>query len=241
MVPVGETPATQREMGPSSILRGFVSFFAFFLAIAVELPNFMAIACLAQLLVAARGARKELLVFYRSHRLLLRPIWPEDTQALFAGIADEGVVRNLARAPWPYEERHARDFAERPVDPFFPRFLITRARDAAVVGGVGIDAVTGAPGVVEMGYWIARPHWGQGYATEAGAAVLAIAHTLGHREVRAGHFLDNPASGRVLRKLGFEPTGRVEERFSCGRGESAPTLEYAITLADGAGVHQRAA
>jgi hypothetical protein len=33
----------------------------------------------------------------------------------------------------------------------------------------------------------------------------------------------------------------VEERFSCGRGESAPTLEYAITLADGAGVHQRAA
>jgi len=191
-------------------------------------------------LKGGRGARKGLLVFHRSHRLLLRPIWPEDAQALFSGIADEGVVRNLARAPWPYEEHHAREFTALPIAPFHPRFLITRARDAAAVGCIGIDAAS-TPGAVEMGYWIARPHWGQGYATEAGEAVLAIARTIGHREVRAGHFLDNPASGRVLRKLGFEPTGRVEERYSCGRGESAQTLEYALTLADGAGVHQRAA
>lgn len=187
-------------------------------------------------------------MFHRSHRLLLRPIWPEDAQALFAGIADEGVVRNLARAPWPYEERHAREFAAASVAPMFPRFLITRASDAVAVGCIGIDAITdadanadAATGVVEMGYWIARLHWGQGYATEAGAAVLAIACTLGHRAVRASHFLDNPASGRVLRKLGFAPTGRVEERFSCGRGETAPVMEYAVALTGDGTERQRAA
>lgn len=187
-----------------------------------------------------RGARKGELVFHRSHRLLLRPIWPEDTQALFAGIADEGVVRNLARAPWPYEERDAHVFASLLVDPFYPRFLITRARDAAVVGCIGIDA-TGTPCVAEMGYWIARPYWGQGYATEAGGAVIAIARTLGQREVRASHFLDNPASGRVLRKLGFEPTGRIDERFSCGRGETVQAMECALELAGAEPERQRAA
>lgn len=179
-------------------------------------------------------------MFHRSDRLLLRPIWPEDWQALLAGIADEGVVRNLARAPWPYEERHAREFVALPVDPFHPRFLITLAHDAALVGCIGIDE-TDATGVVEMGYWIARPHWGQGYATEAGRAVLGIARALGHHEARASHFLDNPASGRVLRKLGFEPTGRSEERFSCGPGELTPAVEYRHALSDDDAEQQRAA
>lgn len=184
-------------------------------------------------------------MFHRSHRLLLRPIWPEDAEALFGGIADEGVVRNLARAPWPYEERHAHEFAARGDKPFYPRFLITRAADAAALGCIGIGPVDDAAtqsSPPELGYWIARAHWGQGYATEAGAAVLVIARTLGHRALVASHFLDNPASGRVLRKLGFEPTGRMVERFSCGRGQAAPARQYLCDLAAGtAGECQRAA
>ena len=178
-------------------------------------------------------------MFHRSANLLLRPIWPEDWQGVFSGIADEGVVRNLARAPWPYAAEDARQFTALPVDPMYPRFLVTRARDATVVGCIGIDLNEGE---VEIGYWIARPYWGQGYATEAGAAVLEIARTLGHRRVVASHFLDNPASGKVLRKLGFEPTGRVVERHSCGRGAKAPTAEYALDLAaQGAEWEQQAA
>lgn len=167
-------------------------------------------------------------MFHRSDRLLLRPIWPEDWQGVLAVIADEGVVRNLARAPWPYEAKDARQFTKLPVHPMFPRFLVTRAQDAQVVGCIGIDPHDGD---VELGYWISRPFWGQGFATEAGAAVLQIARTLGHERVVASHFLDNPASGKVLTKLGFEPTGRVVERHSCGRGTKAPTAEYALDLA----------
>ena len=45
-------------------------------------------------------------MFFRSERLFLRPVWPEDWQAILNGIADEAVVRNLARAPWPLSLIH---------------------------------------------------------------------------------------------------------------------------------------
>ncbi len=183
-------------------------------------------------------------MFHRSQRLLLRPIWPEDWQALLAGIADEGVVRNLASAPWPYDESHAREFAARAVAPLYPRFLVTRAADGQAVGCIGLGPMSDAANdgeKIELGYWIARSFWGQGFATEAGAAVLEVAATLGHRELVASHFLDNPASGKVLRKLGFEPTGRVEERFSCGRGEMVPAIGYRLALGGEGGERQRAA
>ena len=177
-------------------------------------------------------------MFHRSERLLLRPPWPEDWSQVLGGIADEGVVRNLARAPWPYSAEDARQFVKLPVDPMHPRFLITRARDAALIGCIGIDLTEGE---VELGYWIARPYWGQGYATEAGRAVLDVARMLGHERIVASHFLDNPASGRVLAKLGFEATGRVVKRHSCGRGEEAPCAEYEFDLVSMPGAVPQAA
>lgn len=177
-------------------------------------------------------------MFHRSERLLLRPPWPEDWKLVLGGIADEGVVRNLARAPWPYEPQHARDFVRLPIAPAYPRFLIARADNAQLVGCIGIDPHEGQ---VELGYWIARQHWGQGYATEAGRAVLDVARMLGHQRMVASHFLDNPASGRVLRKLGFVPTGTVRNRHSCGRGGEAPTAEHALVLDAGAEPDMRAA
>ena len=177
-------------------------------------------------------------MFHRSERLLLRPPWPEDWNHVLGGIADETIVRNLASAPWPYRSEDARKFVQLPVDPKFPRFLITRASDAALLGCIGIDSMD--KGEVELGYWIARQHWGRGYATEAGRAVLEIAQMLGHEKIVASHFLDNPASGKVLRKLGFEPTGRVVERFSCGRGEKSPTAEYELALEAGLAMPQAA-
>ncbi|TRD10528.1 GNAT family N-acetyltransferase [Erythrobacter insulae] len=173
-------------------------------------------------------------MFHRSARLLLRPLWPEDWQGVLSGIADEDVVRNLASAPWPYAAEDARRFVSLPIDPLFPRFLITRARDAEIVGCIGMDPMDGDKDAVELGYWIARPYWGQGFATEAGTAALKVARTLGHRRLFASHFLDNPASGAVLRKIGFCPTGRIVERHSCGRGEKSPTAEYELLLESGA-------
>jgi len=128
--------------------------------------------------------------------------------------------------------RRARNFTALPVEPHFPRFLITRAKDGALLGCIGIDRTDAFEDGAELGYWIARQFWGQGFATEAGNAVLEIARTLGYTRVSAMHFLDNPASGKVLQKLGFEATGAFSMRQSCGRGTEARAAEYTLSFAE---------
>ena len=172
-------------------------------------------------------------MFIRSERLFLRPGWPEDWQEVLAGIDDEGVVRNLAKAPWPYTAEDARSFAGTEQDPRLPHFFVTlptSTEPARIIGSAGLGRSDN--GEVELGYWIARDHWGRGFATEAARAVLSLARTLGHRRVSAGHFTDNPASGRVLRKVGFCPTGEVRPRFSCARGQNALAIMHAIALGE---------
>jgi len=171
-------------------------------------------------------------MFIRSERLFLRPGWPEDWEDLYDGIADEGVVRNLAKAPWPYRPDHARAFAAKPQDPLEPHFFVTLpgADGAKLIGCIGLHRDDA--GETELGYWFARAHWGRGYATEATRAVLSLARALGHRRVVAGHFVDNPASGRVLVKAGFRPAGAMRQRFSVGRGLEVPCLTYAAELGE---------
>ena len=173
-------------------------------------------------------------MFHRSERLLLRPSWPEDWRAVYKGIADEGVVRNLASAPWPYGEQDARDFCAQDFCAYSPRFLITLAADGDVIGCIGIGPLPpkdgGGDGTMELGYWIARPHWGRGYASEAARAIIEIARMSGHRRIVASHFVDNPASGRVLRKAGLLPTGRPGAHYSMGRGYEAQTIGFALDL-----------
>jgi RimJ/RimL family protein N-acetyltransferase len=170
-------------------------------------------------------------MFARTERLLLRPGWIEDAPALFGAIADEAVVRNLATAPWPYTLDHARAFLateRRRNEPSLLIFLRT-AGGPQLIGTIGLRRRSDA---LDLGYWIARPHWNRGYATEAGEAVVRIAReSLRVPRLAAGHFLDNPASGRVLEKLGFRPTGIVKERNSAGRGGWAPCRELKLSLA----------
>ena len=171
-------------------------------------------------------------MFMRSERLFLRPGWPEDWEELHNRVADEAVVRNLAKAPWPYTADDARWFASQPQDQRLPHFLITVPTPAEPARIVGCVALGRHEDDVVLGYWIAREHWGQGYATEAARAVLQLAKVLGHQRIVANHFVDNPASGRVLRKLGFCPTGRVEQRLSAARGEPVQALEYVRILGE---------
>ena len=171
-------------------------------------------------------------MFARTDRLLLRPGWIEDAPALASAIADEMIVRNLATAPWPYRLRDAEAFLAQPRDPVLPSFLVFERTDGAprLVGSCGLGRRP--TGLVELGYWIARPHWGPGFATEAARAVIDIARTLGLVQLEGSHFIDNPASGRVLEKLGFEPVGITAPRMSCARGIEAQARLLRLVLVE---------
>ena len=169
-------------------------------------------------------------MFARTPRLLLRPGFPEDAPALASAIADKAIVMNLAVAPWPYSMRDAEAFLAKPRDPVLPSLLIFERGTGApqLVGACGLGRRTS--GSVELGYWIAKAFWGRGYATEACTALVDIARTLGLPSLEGSHFIDNPASARVLEKLGFEPLGIVAPRLSCARGEEVPARLMRLEL-----------
>ena len=154
-------------------------------------------------------------MFAVTERLLLRPGWIEDAPELTAAIGDREVARNLTRVPFPYGEGDAQAFLTLPHEPMRPRFLICLRASNRIIGGIGLSGDVEA----ELGYWIARGHWGRGYATEAGRAVMALADgSLRLPRIGAQRMLDNTASANVLRKLGFQPTGKKAKTVSLVRG-----------------------
>lgn len=169
-------------------------------------------------------------MFARTERLTLRPGWIEDAPLLARAAGHEAVVRNTRRMPWPYALGDAEAFLRTPQTPQTPALLVFahEAGGVRLVGGVGLSALGG--GGHELGYWITPDAWGRGYATEAARAVLAMAGALRIRRIEACHFADNPASARVLSKLGFRPTGEQSLGESRARGGPAPVIHYARQL-----------
>lgn len=169
-------------------------------------------------------------MFARTPRLLLRPGFPEDAPALAAAMSDKAIAHNLAVVPWPYTLRDAEAFLASPKDPVLPSFLVFERTERAprLVGSCGLGRRPS--GAVEMGYWIARAFWCRGLATEACGALIDIARALGLTSLEGSHFIDNPASARVLEKLGFEPLGLIAPRMSCARGEEVPARLMRLRL-----------
>ncbi|MFS0771720.1 GNAT family N-acetyltransferase [Sphingomonas sp. 1P08PE] len=171
-------------------------------------------------------------MFARTERLLLRPAWPEDAAALAAALNDARVSHALERVPHPYTLADARAWVEAPRPADEASFLIDSLEHGApiLIGGI---AIIGGPVDPRIGYWLSRNHWGRGYATEAGRAIIDMArHALPITRLSARHFADNPASGRVLRKLGFRPTGDAGQTHSAARGESTAAVGYTLDLDD---------
>ena len=165
-------------------------------------------------------------------RLTLRPLVQDDAAFIAGGASHPDVCRMISRAPARYpvlgaeifitvvtlREQAGRDVVR----------LITVRKDGAKLGMIGLHHR--GDGTHELGYWLAPPAWGQGIATEAGQALIAAAPGFGATQLAAGHYLDNPASGRVLDKLGFVRTGETVSLFSMGRMASAPCQRMALTL-----------
>ena len=166
-----------------------------------------------------------------TQRLILREPTLTDTPVFVAILGDYEVAKNLAQVPHPFTADHYRGamqvYAAQRLKGESYRFAVTRAMDGALIGLCGIDRM--ADGVWDFGYWYARQHWGQGYATEAGRPVMRFAFDDLKAEMLVAwwHF-DNPASGHLLDKLGFLASG-VAQRNCAARGEPVASNGVQLT------------
>jgi RimJ/RimL family protein N-acetyltransferase len=159
-----------------------------------------------------------------TERLVLRRPGLQDAARIADLINDYDVARMLTRVPHPYGLGDAEAFLG-----------TDEAREASFLiehpsfGPIGMIGLHDGPNelvplpIPELGYWLGRTFWGNGFATEAATAVLGWARARGMRAAASGHYADNPASGRVLEKAGFLYTGEVRPRDSAARGEAVDT------------------
>lgn len=158
-----------------------------------------------------------------TERLTLRCPVLSDIDAIVGIAGDWEVARRLARMPHPYTTDDARFFLAEIV-PAEPTWAITLRATGAVIGMVGLMP---RPGTAELGYYLGSSHWCRGYASEASARVVDWAFAQGAPFLVSGHFSDNPASGRVLAKLGFEIVG-TGERDCLAAGGVVPSIEVRL-------------
>jgi RimJ/RimL family protein N-acetyltransferase len=167
-------------------------------------------------------------ILLETERLLLRPPRAADISHFIPLLSDFDVAKNLSRVPHPYTEDHACAFIVTIAHGWRTGtdvvFSILRKQPAAYVGICGVHPTRNW----EFGYWLGKPFWGQGYATEAAGRLVAYAFDdLGAECMNACWFYDNPASGRVLEKLGFRGNG--QERRAC-HARGAFVLGHLVTL-----------
>lgn len=151
----------------------------------------------------------------KTQRLLLRPFVLADAKEVQRQAGDSEIASTTLNIPHPYKDGlaeawilgHPRGFAEGR----FVVFAIVRRSDEVLVGCMGLT-IEREDNRAEMGYWVGRSYWGQGYATEAARALLRYAFAdLGLVRAHASYLARNPASGRVMEKVGMVREGCLRQ------------------------------
>jgi [ribosomal protein S5]-alanine N-acetyltransferase len=128
---------------------------------------------------------------------------------------DRAVAATTKNIPHPYEDGMAEKWIgshqERFDDCKEAVFAITLRAKGELFGAIGLT-LNLEQERAELGYWIGKPYWNRGYCTEAASAVLHYAFTgLRLNRVHAHHFSNNPASGRVMQKVGMRHEGHLRQ------------------------------
>jgi RimJ/RimL family protein N-acetyltransferase len=142
-------------------------------------------------------------------RLTLRPLTLDDAQRVQELAGAREIALNTLTIPHPYPDGAAQEW-----------ILKQSGADGVYAFGIDDGALAGVVGlhvkrdddIAEIGYWIGKPYWGRGYATEAAREVMRFGfEKLGLNKIYAGYFTRNPASGSVLRKLGMKREGTLRQ------------------------------
>ena len=153
----------------------------------------------------------------QTERLTLRPLEPSDAPRIAELAGEREIARNTESIPHPYTEEDAREFIARTREDMESGraavLAICRRDDDALIGAAGLEFET-SHGRARLGYWIGRPYWDRGFATEAVRALVRWCfEETGFERIYAEAFSRNPASRRVLEKVGMAHEGTLRRHF----------------------------
>jgi len=144
-------------------------------------------------------------------RLTLRPFQLDDAWDVerLAGVRE--IADTTLNIPHPYPVGAATAWIESHLPAWAAgtsaTFAIVETKTGKLVGAISL-MIKREHRRAELGYWIARDRWNNGYATESSQRLLDFGFEfLGLHRIEARHFVRNPASGKVMRKLGMQPEG----------------------------------
>ncbi|WP_298283987.1 8-oxo-dGTP diphosphatase MutT [Acidocella sp.] len=166
----------------------------------------------------------------RTSRLTLRAFMAEDAPHFHRLINDWEICRRLPDAPFPYpaelaEGWIAASLADRDAHRA-EQFAVVESQTGTLVGAVGLKLAKGQK-AAELGYWLGRAFWGQGYALEAVRRVVEWAFAaLPIAQLTATTAADNEASQAVLARLGFVADGKGSKVFMCRPGHKLPVRHF---------------
>jgi RimJ/RimL family protein N-acetyltransferase len=169
-------------------------------------------------------------------RLILRPFTLADAPELQRLADAPEIAATTLHIPHPYSEKLAQTWIKgQPV--LFENgdgvvFAVVLRREGQLIGCVGLTC-DAANHSAELGYWIGVPYWDRGYATEAARMGVAFGFAyFGLHRIKSSYFASNPASGRVMEKIGMHYEGRRRDQlFKEGRGYE-DVVEYGILCSD---------
>lgn len=156
-------------------------------------------------------------------RLVLRLFQKSDAAEVAKLCNNYNIYKHTLHLPYPYAIEDALSWIEHHLDHFHAdtsyQFAVTDKKGGELYGAIGLSNNQKFHNG-ELGYWIGEEFWGNGYATEAAQAILKFAFVeKQYHKVFARHFKSNPASGKVLKKIGMTKEGifidhvRKEDRY----------------------------
>ena len=156
----------------------------------------------------------------------MRPFTLNDAPTVQQLAGDREIALNTLSIPHPYEDgvaeewinTHEEQFAEGKI----ANFAIVLRSSSDLIGSIGLT-IDQEHERAELGYWIGKPYWGNGYCTEAGKAVIRYGfNDFNLNRIHAQYLNRNPASGRVLEKLGMRYEGYLRQYIKkCGKFEDS--------------------
>ena len=159
----------------------------------------------------------------KSRRLTYRKLVAADAPRIACFAGDWDIARMTARIPFPYTAAMADAWIAGIPDDEYVRAIVL---DGEFIGGAGY--IDSGDRSAEIGYWIGKPWWGRGYATEAADALVHHCFTRKRfPRLTCCHFADNDASARVIAKLGFKRTGQCKA-YSDARKREVETYRYEL-------------